>query len=156
MPSTVEWRTTGARLSLATRYPLQGDVRIALDALDVPREFALALRIPAWCAGARLAVNGRAIPIRPVSGYALVRRRWSAGDVVELRLPLAPRVERADGDDRTIAPASSETYVARAAAAGDSAKYELVEGVDHRSIIRPDGPAWNLAVSHIARLLGEM
>ncbi|MGE0877740.1 MAG: alpha/beta hydrolase family protein [Acidimicrobiia bacterium] len=82
--------------------------------------------------------------------------RYADASPIE-RVPIeVPQILIHGSDDRTIAPASSEIYVARAAAAGDRAKYELVDGVDHRSIIRPDGPAWELAVSHIARLLGEV
>lgn len=103
VPSTAEWRTTGARLSLATRYPFESDVRIALESLPAPRDFALALRIPGWCEGALVTVNGRAHRAATARGYAVVRRRWRAGDVVELQLPLRTRIERAPGDDRTVA-----------------------------------------------------
>jgi DUF1680 family protein len=103
VPSIAEWRAAGARLALTTRYPYEGTVRIAVESLETPREFALALRIPAWCSGASVRVSEQ--PVRPEreAGYAVVRRRWRAGDVVLLELPVGPRLEAAPGDERTVA-----------------------------------------------------
>jgi uncharacterized protein len=87
----------GARVKLtqATDYPRGGRVTITFDAVP-DREFALRLRIPAWAAGASLAVNGKAWPVAPTAGqYAEVKRKWAAGDVVELTLPLRPRLLQA-------------------------------------------------------------
>lgn len=84
------------RLTQETDYPWDGRVMITLA--EAPRrEVALMLRIPAWARGARITVNGKALagPVSPGS-YATVRRRWSAGDVVELHLPLPVRVLEAN------------------------------------------------------------
>jgi DUF1680 family protein len=54
------------------------------------------LRIPGWAKGADLAVNGR--PVRQPLGpgtYCEVRRAWSAGDSLELNLPLRARLLQA-------------------------------------------------------------
>ena len=76
-----------------TAYPWRERVRIAVKP-DKPATFALALRIPGWCRGARLSVNGR--PARPTlrKGYAVLRREWNKGDQVELLLPMP--VERVE------------------------------------------------------------
>jgi uncharacterized protein len=52
--------------------------------------FTLALRIPGWCRGAKLRVNGKAVALGGVvrNGYAYVSRVWKRGDVVRLDLPM--------------------------------------------------------------------
>jgi DUF1680 family protein len=80
----------GSRLKLTqeTDYPWDGTVKITLDAVP-PGPFAVKLRIPAWAKGATLSVNGAAQRPGPEAGtYHEVRRVWSAGDVVELTLPM--------------------------------------------------------------------
>jgi DUF1680 family protein len=53
-------------------------------------EFALRLRIPAWCRSASLAINGAPMALAPRMdlGYAHVKRPWKPGDVVKLMLPM--------------------------------------------------------------------
>jgi DUF1680 family protein len=54
------------------------------------------LRIPGWAKGAALTVNGRPAsrPPEPCT-YCEVKRAWSAGDTLELNLPLRARVLQA-------------------------------------------------------------
>jgi len=96
-------------LRQTTRYPWQGDVKIAVEP-ERPAEFALAVRIPAWCQGAsspddlyqiagrplrgaaRLKVNGQAVEnLDMVRGYARLRRLWKPDDVVELAMDMPVR-----------------------------------------------------------------
>jgi len=70
-----------------TRYPAGNDVRIELTPAT-PREFALHLRIPAWCDGASVTINGGAPLAQKAGSYAVVRRTWSKSDVVMLKLPM--------------------------------------------------------------------
>ncbi len=79
-------------LRVETRYPWEGHVRVTVVETDGD-EWALALRIPAWASGAWLAVGGERVDTPAVPGsYATVTRPWRAGDVVDLHLPLAPRL----------------------------------------------------------------
>ena len=56
-----------------------------------PGEWELALRVPSWCADARLtAPDGTARPVSP--GWATLRREWQAGDTVVLELPMPVRL----------------------------------------------------------------
>jgi DUF1680 family protein len=72
------------------RYPWDGDIAIEVAGEG---EFALRLRVPAWCAdGATLEVDGRPVDAPVVPGtYAEVRRTWKPGDTVRLRLPMPVR-----------------------------------------------------------------
>jgi DUF1680 family protein len=98
---------TAVTLRQQTQYPWDGRVRIEVQVPEAT-EFALHLRIPGWVAGQpvpsdlyryesnrqqpyTLRINGESLraAARSEMGYAVVRRRWQAGDVVELTLPLA-------------------------------------------------------------------
>lgn len=77
------------RLVQRTNYPWGGDVEVLVGGEG---EFALMLRIPSWCEGASIEVNGEAFtgPASPGS-YAEVRRVWQPGDTVRLHLPMPVR-----------------------------------------------------------------
>jgi uncharacterized protein len=80
----------GAELAVGTDYPWDGRIEIEIAATgEAP--WALDLRVPAWAAGARLAVNDDELE-PPAPGYARVERAWRAGDRVTLELPLEPRL----------------------------------------------------------------
>ena len=87
----------GSAISLTQQsdYPWDEVVRITVDAAPA-HEVALMLRIPGWCDAAGLSVNGEASdrPLRPAS-YVDLKRRWMAGDVIELSLPMRPRMIKA-------------------------------------------------------------
>ena len=76
------------RWDVATQYPWDGKVALTIkSAPSAP--FTLALRIPDWCSGATLTVNGEAVPTDLLAkGYLEVTRTWSSGDVVVLVLPM--------------------------------------------------------------------
>ncbi|MEU6715859.1 beta-L-arabinofuranosidase domain-containing protein [Nonomuraea sp. NPDC046802] len=86
VPGTVE--AGGARLRIETDYPWDGLIRITVEQAP-PREWELALRIPAWSQAT--VVDDR--PAQPDDdGYLRLRRQWQAGESVELRLDLTPRI----------------------------------------------------------------
>jgi len=85
-----------AKLSLAgqevtirqeTQYPWSGHVSLSVH-MERSAQFGLRLRIPGWCRGAGVAVNGESIDIPPllVNGYVRIEREWQDGDKVELEL----------------------------------------------------------------------
>ena len=78
---------TGRRVAfdVYTLYPREETIRIAC-LCDGP--FALRLRIPGWCSGACVRVNGEALPAPEPGAYCAIAREWRAGDVVELALPM--------------------------------------------------------------------
>ena len=79
----------GTRVALreTSNYPWSGDIRIAVDP-ETPATFDVKVRVPGWCAGATVAVNGTAVAIEPVNGYVTINREWRKGDVVTLDLPM--------------------------------------------------------------------
>lgn len=88
----------GAQLTLtqSTEYPWDEDISIAVK-LDRPARFTLSLRVPGWCQGASLSVDGKSVPVDPEGGcYVTIDRNWRGGEKVALRLPMEPRVIEGD------------------------------------------------------------
>lgn len=93
-PSSVRTRLadgTVVALDVSTGYPADGRVRITVQE---DARFTLTLRVPGWAEGALVRVlsgdGDSSEPARP--GAVSVRRSYRAGDVVELALPIVPRV----------------------------------------------------------------
>lgn len=95
------------RLRQSTRYPWDGDVRIEVQ-VDSPREFELRVRIPGWArerpvpsdlyryvdraaAPPRIVVGGASAGFDLTEGFAVIRRTWQSGDVVQVSLPMPVR-----------------------------------------------------------------
>jgi DUF1680 family protein len=95
------------RLTQQTRYPWDGAVKISV-APDQAAPMTIRVRIPGWARGepipsglyrfagpsgelASLKVNGAAVPMHLDKGYVAITRKWSAGDTIELNLPMPVR-----------------------------------------------------------------
>lgn len=90
-----EVRTTVAgqpvHLSVQTEYPFGEAVHVRMQ-LETPTSFALNLRIPGWCRGASVAINGEPVACSPdTRGFARIDRRWQDGDQLTLTLPMSVR-----------------------------------------------------------------
>ena len=86
-------------LSQESDYPWDGQVRLTIAAAPA-QPFAIHLRIPGWTApqadGITVRVNGEPVAARPQPGsYFEMRRTWSAGDTIELVLPVAVQLVEA-------------------------------------------------------------
>ena len=89
----VEWREGAkVRIRQETEYPTSGAVMLHIDP-ERAAEFPLSLRIPRWCSKPALAVNGNRVAVTG-PGFATIRRRWKAGDRVELRMDMPWRLVR--------------------------------------------------------------
>lgn len=77
------------RLDQQTNYPWDGKITFTVQP-EKTAAWTLALRIPGWCCGAKLRVNGKSTPLPAITkkGYARVKRTWKSGDRVELILPM--------------------------------------------------------------------
>jgi DUF1680 family protein len=80
---------TTVRVKETSDYPWSGSIHMAIDP-EAPATFTLKLRIPGWARNATARVNGAAIDVaRNLDrGYLAISRRWSAGDAVDLELPM--------------------------------------------------------------------
>jgi len=115
VPSTAELSLGGLRLAMDTSFP-DGDATTLRLTLPAPKAFTLAIRRPSWAGdGFTVRVNGMLIEqptlaslragtaggrnvgiartsLQP-SSYVELKRTWKSGDMVELTLPKALRLE---------------------------------------------------------------
>lgn len=103
IPADATWAARGATIGLATEYPFDGEATLTFTTLDKSGSFPVALRVPGWARSADVFVNGKPILAARSNGYAIVERRWRAGDAVTIRLPLDLRLEATPGDAQTVA-----------------------------------------------------
>ncbi|WP_156144248.1 glycoside hydrolase family 127 protein [Sinomonas humi] len=98
--SRIEAEVQGGRcvLDVDTEYPADGRVRITVaeasrgaGSHDGPLG-ALSLRVPAWCGGVRIVVNGAAVTAEPADGWIRLDNALAEGTVVELDFDLTPQV----------------------------------------------------------------
>ena len=106
-PSNVTARVgNGAQVTITekTGYPFSDVVELRL-ALEKETEFPLTLRIPGWCAHARITVGGGDVGVIPAAGkWVTLERSWKKGDVVRLELPpeLTVRVWKRNGNTLSV------------------------------------------------------
>jgi len=131
-PSTADWTSVGAKLTVDTDFPEGESVKLTLT-LDASKEFTLALRRPYWVGdGFSVKVNGEAVPdaggrkaedggqkAAPAAGnpksairnpqfpkcgsYVELKRTWKSGDTIELILPKTLRLEPLPDNQRRVA-----------------------------------------------------
>jgi len=95
------------RIKQETGYPWGGTIQIEVSPTH-EEEFGMFVRIPGWAQNRpvpgdlyrymatrqdnpTLAVNGEALPLDLVKGYARILRTWKEGDVIQLDLPMPVR-----------------------------------------------------------------
>lgn len=134
-------------LRQTTQYPWNGEVKLSVEP-ERNSDFALHVRLPAWCAEPKLNVNGKSLgAYEKVRGYARIQRKWKRGDVVQISMPMPvqrlkanPKVEADTG--RIALQRGPLVYCLEAADNG---------GHVRNLVIPPDAP---LGTQHRAGLLG--
>ncbi|MFD0027772.1 beta-L-arabinofuranosidase domain-containing protein [Streptomyces sp. NPDC055059] len=99
-PCTVRTRVAGGTevtIVEETGYPFTETVEFRLST-PKPVRFPLRLRIPGWCRGPELLVNGKRLAAGDGPVWAEVARTWHDGDVVTLRLPQRTSVRHWPGN----------------------------------------------------------
>lgn len=80
-----------------TNYPWEGSVKFTVNKLQTPLEYAMKLRIPAWCKRYTVAINNEELTSVPMeNGYVTLNRKWNEGDQVELNLDMPVEVVSTD------------------------------------------------------------
>ena len=100
---------TDVQVIQKTEYPWKGSVAITINPEEA-RTFAVHVRVPNRTTSKlytsapavnglkRLSVNGKSLAPHIVNGYAVIKRRWQKGDIIELELPM--EVQRITADSR--------------------------------------------------------
>lgn len=92
--SELNWRLedgTGLQIRQTTRYPWSGGVTLTVSPA-VEKEFTLYARIPRWSSTTAVTVNGSAAGAPHPGEYLAIKRRWKAGDRVELQFDTSARL----------------------------------------------------------------
>jgi uncharacterized protein len=102
IPSTLDWKERGLKLDLDTEFPF--DETVALTVRKAPRgSLPIALRLPGWASNPSVHLNGKPAMFEKRDGYAVITRRWSAGDKIALTLPMKLKVEPTPDNPRMVA-----------------------------------------------------
>lgn len=100
------------KISQKAGFPWNGEVEIQVNPSKTMK-FDLMLRIPGWAGNealpgglykfmdeisepVKILVNGKAAVVKMTNGYALIRRRWKAGDKIAIDIPMPVRKVIAD------------------------------------------------------------
>lgn len=83
------------QVSQQSNYPWNGDVALEVTA-ERSAEFTIAVRIPGWCKGASVSVNGQHVDVtEQEGGYVRIARTWESGDRIDLSLDMPVELVRA-------------------------------------------------------------
>ena len=78
----------------STRYPFGQNVRFSVTTSQSAK-FPLYVRVPDWCRGASVQINGRPVAVKAAPcSYLRINRTWKNGDIVNLTLPMHVTVHR--------------------------------------------------------------
>ena len=98
---------TNVTMIQKTDYPWSGKVSFIVNP-EKPEEFTIYIRVPDRSTSLlytpfplvkglnRVIVNGRDIPQKVINGYAEIKRTWSAGDKIDIEMPMEIQTIEAD------------------------------------------------------------
>ena len=98
IPSEATWQGPSGEVKLVqtTAYPEEETSTFRLE-MSRPGRFALRFRVPEWAEGVSAKLGGAALPLEAKPGtWAEIVRTWASGDEVEIRIPMALRMEAID------------------------------------------------------------
>ena len=146
VPSEVTWKRTGGdvRLTQETGYPETDTTTLTLE-MPSSLSFPLKFRVPGWTHDVAVKVNGEPVKMAAAPGtWAALERRWNSGDKVELRIPLAWRLEAVDQQhpDRVAAVRGPVAMVMEGG--WQEIDFKLPESVSafEKMLLPDDNPGW--------------
>jgi DUF1680 family protein len=109
---TIPLKNGKVKLAQQTGYPFDEKVSIIIDSLAANQEFTLRMRIPSWTGSLfvpgklyryidnttakwEIRLNGKKLRATVSDGFVSIRKKWKAGDRVELHLPMPLRYTQA-------------------------------------------------------------
>src|SRR3984893_14432025 len=96
--SELNWRLengVGLKVTQKTNYPWDGNVEITVTPAEAS-DFTFYLRVPGWADHAEVTVNAKAVTGATPGAYLPIRRRWSPGDTIQLRVEVMPQIIEAN------------------------------------------------------------
>lgn len=145
-------------ISAETHYPFDENVSFTVvTKKDVL--FPLYLRIPGWCRGAEVFVNGQRLEISILpSSYAKIERIWKDGDKIKLRLPMKVSLQQWEANKNSVSieygPLTFSLRIAesykqmdsRASAIGDSKWQPVADQTKWPSYEIYPASSWNYGI----------
>ena len=93
VPTRLNWREKGLKLTQETDFPVSGRSRLTVTA-SKKQPLTMMVRYPSWAEGMTVRVNGKPYAFDAAPGsYIPISRKWKKGDVVELDMPMNVSVE---------------------------------------------------------------
>ncbi len=93
-PSEVTWNHV--KVVQQTQYPVEETSTLTLE-MNESAQFSFKFRVPEWCHGMTIQVNGTTAGVSCQPGtWAVVARTWNSGDRVEVRIPMRLRMQAVD------------------------------------------------------------
>ena len=122
--AALDVRGTTVHLSEETNYPFNGEIHIKIEKIENESNtlvFALRLRLPSWAETYILTYNGTQTKVETIGGYLVLKKAFTAGDIITLSLPLKLHLEPEASGGATIhygalllaLPIAAETRVVR-------------------------------------------
>lgn len=89
-PSTLDWSQRNVKITQSTTYPASDTSTLQVTGAG---DWTMRIRIPQWASGAAITVNGQPAGVDANPGsYAVLRRQWTSGDTVTVKLPMKLRL----------------------------------------------------------------
>ena len=88
IPSVLQWGNT--KVEQVNDFPAEEGTSLIISP-DKSRKFTVSIRIPEWTSDMSVKVNGKEIAAKAENGFMKITRKWSAGDKVEIALPMSLR-----------------------------------------------------------------
>jgi len=110
---TIPLKDGKVKIIQKTGYPFDEDIIIEIDSIATNQKFTLRMRIPTWAGSQfvpgnlyryvddtrndwKISVNGKILQPKVNDGFISIRRKWKAGDIVALHLPIPLRYTQAN------------------------------------------------------------
>lgn len=98
IPSELDWSDKGLKLRQETDFPSSETSTFHIESAP-GHDLTLALRYPDWSGKPVVKVNGKKVAVKgKPSSYIKLKRRWKAGDTVEVTYPMELRLETTPDD----------------------------------------------------------
>lgn len=84
---------SNAALTITTDYPFEEEITLVISEIE-RLTCPIKLRIPAWCAAPKIAINGESITPPVIDGWITLRRTWDCGDCITMKFPMQVYIEQ--------------------------------------------------------------
>ena len=124
-------------LKVNTMYPFRNKVNVEMCC---DKAAILKLRIPDWCIGYEVSINGKALSVQESNGFVTLEKEWKKGDSIELDFKARVKVIAVDDSDASSKFPLAVKYGALLFSYHIPEKWEAVDGRPMTQL--PEGWSW--------------